>query len=182
MAALQLDSQSVQPIDRLVVVFERPCLTQPTFDCCPVALGQMFEHIPFLVPDTALHGCFAEHVPDRLVERFRPVDHEQHPLLGIEPTLDEIGQQGGRDGRVLCRALPEPEWHLHPVGRDPEADDVRSPPQLDPVQHQHRQANVVEAAGHQLATGVDFCVYGAPMLECRVMRGRPLATAATSSR
>src|SRR6266540_7528164 len=32
MAALQLDSQSVQPIDRLVVVFERPCLTQPTFD------------------------------------------------------------------------------------------------------------------------------------------------------
>jgi hypothetical protein len=108
MAALQLDSQSVQPIDRLVGVFERPCLTQPTFDCCPVALGQMFEHIPFLVPDTALHGCFAEYVPDRLVERFRPFDHEQHPLLGIEPTLDEIGQQGGRDGRVLCRAVPEP--------------------------------------------------------------------------
>src|SRR5213083_3655416 len=44
----------------------------------------MFEHIPFFVPDTELHRCFAEHVPDRLAYRFRPVDHEQHSLFSFK--------------------------------------------------------------------------------------------------
>jgi hypothetical protein len=98
-----------------------------------------------------LDGCLAEHGADRLAQRLRAVDHEQHPLLGIEATLDQIGQQRGRDGRVLGRALPEPERDLHPLGRDPERDDVRSALQLDPIQHQHRQPDIVQATGHQLA-------------------------------
>jgi hypothetical protein len=46
-------------------------------------------------------GPLAEHVPDRLAQRFRPVDHEQHPLLRVEATLDQIREQRGRHGRVL---------------------------------------------------------------------------------
>jgi len=96
----------------------------------------------FLVADAALHRHVAEHAADRFAQRLRAVDHEQHPLLGIEPALDQVRQQRGRDSRVLRRALPEPERDLHPVGCDPEADDVGAALQVDPVEHHHRQAHV----------------------------------------
>jgi hypothetical protein len=55
----------------------------------------------FLVPQTPLHRHLAEHRADRLAQGFGAVEHEQHPLLGIQPALDQIRQQRGRDGRVL---------------------------------------------------------------------------------
>jgi len=67
-----------------------------------------------------------------------------------EAAVDQIRKQCGRDRRVLGRALPEPERDLHALGRDPERDDVRPAFHFDPVQHQHRQPDVIEATGHQL--------------------------------
>jgi hypothetical protein len=43
---------------------------------------------------------------DRLAQRVGAVDHEQDPLLGVEATLDQVGEQRGRHGRVLGRCLP----------------------------------------------------------------------------
>jgi hypothetical protein len=71
-------------------------------------------------------------------------------LLGIEAALDKIGEQRGRDGRVLGRAFPEPERDLDAIGRDPERDDVGAPLQLEPVKHHHRQTHIVEAPAYQL--------------------------------
>ena len=102
-------------------------------------------------------GAVAEDVADRLPQRLGAVDHEQDPLLGVEAALDQVGQQRGRDGRVLGRAFPEPERDLDALGRDPERDDVRASLQLEPVEHHHRQAHVVEAAAHQLAERARGC-------------------------
>ena len=61
----------------------------------------MVEDVAFLVADAALHGRLAEDGADRLPERLGAVDHEQHPLLGVEAARDEIREQRGRDRRVL---------------------------------------------------------------------------------
>ena len=92
----------------------------------------------------------AEHVADRLAQRLGAVDDDQHALLDIEAALDEVGQQRGRDGGVLGRAVPQPERVLDAVGVDPERDDAAAALELDPVEHQHRQAQVVERPAHQL--------------------------------
>jgi hypothetical protein len=56
----------------------------------------------FLVAHATLgRRVAAEHVADRLPERLGAVDHHQHALLGVEAAFDEVGQQRGRDGRVL---------------------------------------------------------------------------------
>jgi hypothetical protein len=60
----------------------------------------------FLVPDTALHGDRAEHVAHGLAQRLAAVEHTEHALLDIEAAIDQIGEQRGRDGRVLRRAVP----------------------------------------------------------------------------
>jgi hypothetical protein len=39
---------------------------------------------------------------------------------------------------------------LGPVGVDAERDDAAAALELDPVEHQHREAHVVERAAHQL--------------------------------
>jgi len=65
------------------------------------------------------------------------------------PAVDKIAHQRGRERGVLGRALPEPERDLDPVGGYPEADDVGAALELDPVDHQHREADVVKAAAHE---------------------------------
>ena len=96
-------------------------------------------------------GAFAEDGVDRLAEGFGAVDHEQDPLGRVETALDEIAQERGRDGGVLGASFPEPERDLDAVGGDPERDDVGAALEVDPVEHHHREPDVVEAAGHQLA-------------------------------
>ena len=98
----------------------------------------------------ALHGHLAEHVTDRLAQGLRAVEHAEHALGGVKAAVAEIGQERGGHRRVLRRALPEPKRDLHPVGRDPQRHDVRAALEVDPVEHQHRQADVVEATTHQL--------------------------------
>jgi hypothetical protein len=107
------------------------------------------EHVAFLVADAALDGDGAEHLVDRLAERLGAVDHAEHALARVEAAGDEVGEQLAGDGRVLGRAVPGPERQLDSVGRDPERDHAAAALRLDPVQHQHRQPQVVEAAAHQ---------------------------------
>jgi hypothetical protein len=49
-----------------------------------------------------------------------------------------------RDGLVLGRAIPEPERNLDALGADAQGDDAAAALQLDPVEHQRRQAHVRE--------------------------------------
>jgi hypothetical protein len=43
-----------------------------------------------------------------------------------------------------------PSGIFHPLGRDPERDDVAAVGDLDPVEHHHREAHVLQPASHQL--------------------------------
>ncbi len=60
---------------------------------CIGCAGQVLCHVSLLVADAALDGRLAEDGADRLAQRLRLVDHEQHPLLGIEAALDQIREQ-----------------------------------------------------------------------------------------
>ena len=97
--------------------------------------------------------------------------HEQHPLLGIQPTLDEIGQQRGRDGRVLRRAFPEPERDLDALRGDPQRDDHHPALQLQPVEHHHRQPQIPSCAAHQLCERLAGALHERP--RHRRLRRRP---------
>jgi hypothetical protein len=105
----------------------------------------------FLVALAAMdQRVLAEDVLDRPPQRLAAVDDEQDRLLGIQAALDQVGQQRPRERRVLGRAFPEPERDLDAVGRDPERDDVRAIGDLQPVEHHHRQAHVIQPPRHQL--------------------------------
>src|SRR6266540_6702084 len=88
--ALELTGQRLQAIEGAVVVVVDPGGPEPALDGRAVALGQVVEHVSFLVADTALHGRLAEDGADCLAQRLGTVDHEQHPLLGVEAALDEF--------------------------------------------------------------------------------------------
>jgi hypothetical protein len=72
------------------------------------------------------------------------VEDDQRALLDVQAALDEVGQQRRRDGRVLRRPVPEPERMLDALHIDPESNDAAAALELDPVEHQHRQAQVPE--------------------------------------
>jgi len=140
-----------------------------------------------LVRNAALHRhVVAEHLPYGFPEPLRSVDHEQQPLLDVEPAVHEIGQQRGGDGRVLARPVPQPERELVALRRDPQRDDVGAAVQLDPVEHDHRQAQVGERAvellpGHILHLALDCgdrsrCGVGVDEPLARPPTGIPLDT------
>jgi site-specific DNA recombinase len=95
-------------------------------------------------------------------QRLRSMDHEQQPLLDVQPSVHEIGQQRGGDGRVLARSVPQPERELVALGRDPQRDDVGAAVQLDPVEHDHRQAQVAQRTVHQLPQQVAGSLHERP--------------------
>jgi hypothetical protein len=80
---------------------------------------------------------------------FAPSITNRIPCSTSRPRSTQIAEQRGGDGRVLGRALPQPERDLHPVGGDPQRDHVRAALQIDPVDHHHRQAHVVQPARHE---------------------------------
>ena len=54
-------------------------------------LRQMTQHVAELVVAAALDGVtLAEHLLDRLPERFRAIDHEQPPPARVQAALDQI--------------------------------------------------------------------------------------------
>ena len=72
MGTLKLGAESLQPLERLLVVVRRPRFAQSPSDRGPVALGQVLEDVSLLVTDAALHRRpLTEHVTDRLAQRFR---------------------------------------------------------------------------------------------------------------
>ncbi len=125
----------------------------------------------FFVPQAALHRHLSEHRAHRLAQRLRSVEHEQHPLLGIQAALDQVRQQRGRDRRVLRRSFPQPERDLHPLGPDPEPDDHHPALELEPVEHHHRQAQIAQLAAHQLAERLAGALHERP--GHRRLRRRP---------
>ena len=90
------------------------------------------------------------------------VEHEQHPLLGIQPPLDQVRQQRGRDSRVLGRPFPKPERDLHSLRGDPQGDDHHPALQLQPVEHHHRQAQIGELTRHQLTERLPGALHERP--------------------
>jgi hypothetical protein len=62
------------------------------------------------------------------------------------PGPDRPSRSGApwRLRRVLRRALPQPERDLDPVSADPQGDDVRPAPQVNPIEHEHRQPHVLQ--------------------------------------
>src|SRR3954471_8550748 len=97
-AAGELVGEHAQLLERTVVILERPRRPQPPTHQGLVALGQVGEHVALLVPDAALdRGVDAEHVTDRLAQRLGAVEDDQHALLDIQATLDQIREQRGRD-------------------------------------------------------------------------------------
>jgi hypothetical protein len=106
----------------------------------------------FLVAMAAVHQrVLAEDVLDRAPERLAAVDHEQDRLLCVQAAVDEIGQQRAGQRRVLRRAFPQPERNLDALGRDPQRDDVSALGDLQPIEHHHRQAHVIQPTRHEIA-------------------------------
>jgi hypothetical protein len=105
----------------------------------------------FLVAMAAVHErVLTEDIVDRAPQRPAAVDDEQDRLLAIQAAIDQVGQQQTGQGRVLGRALPQPERDLDALGGDPQRDDVAAVGDLQAVEHHHRQPDVVQPARHQL--------------------------------
>ena len=78
-----------------------PGLAQAALERGPGALGQVLEHVAFFVADTALDWRGPEDGPDRFAQRLGAINEGEDPLLGVEPALDQVAQERGRDRRVL---------------------------------------------------------------------------------
>ena len=66
-------------------------LDETLLDWATVGLGEVIEHVAFLMADAALNGDLVpEHLADRFAQGFGAVDREQHSLLDIEPARDEV--------------------------------------------------------------------------------------------
>ena len=98
--------------------------------------------------------ALAEHVLDRPAQGLSAVDDEEDRLLGIEPALDQVGKQRGRDRRVLGRALVEPERDLHAVGGDPECQRVWRQPVPIPRSSRRARPNMRSDSVDARVTGV----------------------------
>jgi len=73
----------------------------------PQALvGKLIDDIASLVDLTSLNDrSLAEYVADRLGERLRAVDHDEHRTIGGKATVTQIGEQRRARCGVLRRAL-----------------------------------------------------------------------------
>ena len=145
---VELAGERLALVERTSMILARPGSAQPLLHRGPLPLGEMVEDVALLVPRASLDGCVAEDGADRLAQRLRAVDDKQDPLLGVEAALDQVGQKRRGHSGILRASFPEPERDVSALGRDSERDHVRALAEVDPVDHQHRQAHVVEAATH----------------------------------
>jgi hypothetical protein len=83
---LELIGEPGELLERARVVGLAPRPAHPGLDRWAVAHGEMTEHVALFVPQAALDRDLAEHRAHRLGS----VEDEQHPLLGIEASLDEV--------------------------------------------------------------------------------------------
>src|SRR5664279_5507697 len=109
----------------------------------------MIEHVAFLVANTPLHRDGPEHLVDGGSEGLAAVQDDQNTLLDVKAPLDEVGEQMHGDSLVLGGAIPQPERDLDALGAHAQSDYAAAALQLDPVEHQRRQAHIRERTGHQ---------------------------------
>ena len=93
---------------------------------------------------------------------FDPSITNSIPCSTSRPRSTRSASSAAGDGRVLGRTVPQPERELLALGRDPERDDVRAAVQLDPVEHDHRQAQVGERTVHQVPQQLAGAVHERP--------------------
>ena len=147
----ELAGERFQALDRGLVVGELPGRAQPALDRGPVAFGQVIEDVAFLVTDAALDGDVAEDGVNGGSEGLAAVQDDEDALVAVQAAVDEVREQLDADALVLRRAVPQPQRDLDAIGRDAERDDAAAALQLEAVEHQRRQANVLERTGHQRA-------------------------------
>ena len=91
------------------MVGERPRAADPDEDHRALPFGQQIADVALLVAMAAVNQrVLAEHVLDRLAQRFAAVDHEQDRLLGIQAAVNEVGKEHRDQRRVLGAAFLEP--------------------------------------------------------------------------
>jgi len=79
-----------------------------------------------LVPLAALHQRLAaEHGLDRLAQPLGAVEDHEEALLGAQPPLDQLPEEGGAHRLILGRGLHESQDDLLPGEGDPQRDDHR---------------------------------------------------------
>jgi len=114
----ELASERLQTVDRCAVITQLPGRAQPPLDGGPVALGEVIEHVAFLVANAALDGDVAEDGIDSGPQRLAAVEDDEHALIAVQAALDEVGEQLDADALVLRRAVPQAQRDLDVVGYD----------------------------------------------------------------
>jgi hypothetical protein len=113
MGVLELVGELAEPLERLVMVGQRPRTTQPFLNLVAHVVGEVIEHVAFFVPNAPLdRGAIAEHGPDRCSQGFGAVEGDEHALFDVEAAVDQVGEQRRGDGLVLRGAFPQPERDL----------------------------------------------------------------------
>jgi hypothetical protein len=88
----------------------------------------------------------AEQLHDGLAQRLAPVDDPQPHAIGIEPALEQAGQQRGDHARGLGGALAQAQHVLVALGVDAQGHEDDALAEVDAVDHHHRQFHAVQAA------------------------------------
>ena len=121
-------------------------------------LGQGIGDIALLVLAAALNQrAAAEHLDHRLVQRFGPVDHDQQRAVGIEPALDQVGEQGLNRRRVLGRPFAQPQHMLAATLIDPHRRQHHVLAEVHPVDHQRDQARARAGRGSSVPPACARC-------------------------
>jgi hypothetical protein len=150
MRVLKLAGEDPQAVQRERVVYRWPTRAASVLHGGAVAFREMIEDVAFLVADTALHRDWAEDLIDGRPQRLGSVEDDEDALLDVKAApADEIGEEMRCDGLVLRGAIPQSQRELHPIGADAQRDNAAAALQLDPVDHQRRQAHISEITAHQ---------------------------------
>ncbi len=86
----ELAGERLQPLDRRLVIGQLPGRAQPPLDGGPVALGEVIEHVAFLVAHAALDGDVAEDGVDGGPQRLAAVHDDEHAQIAVQAALDEV--------------------------------------------------------------------------------------------
>ena len=173
MGVVELERERGELLERAVVVGLLPRPAQPRLDRVAVALGEMVKHVALLVLTYSVGPARRCRTPAGSLScsPFDPSMTNSSPCSTSSPRSTRSASSAAADGRVLGRAVPQPERELLALGRDPQRDDVRTAVQLDPVEHDHRQTQVGQRTVHQVPQQVAGSLHERP--GHRRLRRRP---------
>ena len=90
MGAVQLGRERLEAVERERVVVGGPRAAQPGLDGRAVALGQVLEHVAFLVAHATLHRDGAEDLGHGGPECLGAVEDDEHALLAVKAAIDQV--------------------------------------------------------------------------------------------